>query len=64
MLAKLCVEGLVPFDCHEKAQLCRGFIAAVNLRGAPTTRTERRHAEAAKSAAEMLGLVIRTIVQL
>lgn len=26
MLAKFCVEGRTPFDCHEKPQLCRGFI--------------------------------------
>jgi hypothetical protein len=35
VLARLCVEGGREFHCHEKAQLCRGWIAAVNLRGVP-----------------------------
>lgn len=35
VLARLCVEGGRQFWCHEKTQLCRGWIAAVNLRGVP-----------------------------
>lgn len=33
-LARLCVEGIEPFDCHEHPRACRGWIAAVNLRQA------------------------------
>ena len=33
--ALFCVAGLVPFLCHEKPGACRGWIAAVNLRGVP-----------------------------
>lgn len=35
VLARLCVEGMRSFYCHEAPQLCRGFIAAMNLRGVP-----------------------------
>lgn len=34
-LARLCVEGMRPFQCHETPQLCRGYIAAANLQGVP-----------------------------
>lgn len=54
MLAQLCVEGITPFDCHERPQLCRGWIAAVNLRGVPESSEDRRHMEASRLAAEIL----------
>lgn len=46
-LATLCIGGLDPFYCHEKTQICRGWIAAVNLRGVPENKAEvaRRWAE-------------------
>lgn len=57
-LAVSCVEGLVPFHCHEKDQLCRGWIAAVNLNGPPTTREQRRHQKAAAMVADAIGQAI------
>jgi len=42
ILARLCVEGLRPFYCHEQPGLCRGFVAAANLRGVPQNEDERR----------------------
>lgn len=53
-LVRLSVEGFREFHCHEKPQLCRGYIAAANLRGVPRTKAERRQAEAAGAAADML----------
>jgi hypothetical protein len=35
LLAKLCIEGGRMFSCHERPGLCRGYIAAANLRGLP-----------------------------
>lgn len=57
-LARLCVEGLRAFHCHERPQLCRGFVAAVNLRGVPETEDDRRYAEACGVAADLLGELI------
>lgn len=57
-LARLCVEGIVPFHCHEQPQLCRGFVAAVNLRGAPVDEEDRRWKEVAAFAADLLGACI------
>lgn len=57
-LARLCVEGGVPFYCHEQEQLCRGFIAAVNVRGVPANEDERRWAEVARMGADVLGRCI------
>lgn len=61
-LARLCVEGLTPFQCHEKPQLCRGWIAAVNLRGAPETDDDRRWSECAASASEIVATLIDAAV--
>lgn len=36
-LARSCVEGLRQFHCHEKPGLCKGYIAAANLRGTEFT---------------------------
>ena len=36
ILVRACVEGMRLFHCHEKAGLCKGYIAAANRRGAPT----------------------------
>lgn len=47
-LAKACVEGGKYFRCHEHPALCRGWIAAVNLRGLPFD-------DAAGLAADLLG---------
>lgn len=52
-LARLCVEGLRPFYCHEQPQLCRGFIAATNLRGVPETEEARRWQEINAAAADL-----------
>jgi len=57
-LAKLCVEGLRPFHCHEKPQLCRGFVAAANLRGVPSDDGDRQWSEAAGYMADVLALCI------
>jgi hypothetical protein len=57
-LVVACVEGLVPFYCHEKDQLCRGFVAASNLRGAPKNRADKRHAKAAAIVAEVIAQAI------
>jgi hypothetical protein len=62
-LARLCVEGITPFSCHEKPQLCRGFIAAVNLRGAPDTEDDRRWQEVARDSADILGRCIDAAVE-
>jgi hypothetical protein len=53
-LARLCVEGLSPFMCHEKPGLCHGFIAAANLRGAPCTETDIEYAAVCRETAEHL----------
>lgn len=57
-LARLCVEGLEPFDCHEQPQLCRGFIAAANVRGIPEDDDDRRWQQMARHAADILGRCI------
>ena len=62
-LARACVEGLRPFHCHERPQLCRGFIAAANLRGEPRTAADRRHMEAARHVADVLSEAIQVGVQ-
>jgi len=54
-LARLCVEGLRPFHCHENPGLCRGFIAAVNLNGVPQNEDERRWQAANTLAADLYG---------
>lgn len=58
MLARLCVEGFRPFHCHEHPHACRGWIAAINLRGAPETEEERRWSIVAGDAADVLGVCI------
>lgn len=55
-LARLCVEGA--FYCHEQPQLCRGFIAAIYLRGVPDTEDAQRWSEVAGHAADMLALCV------
>lgn len=57
-LVRLCVEGFREFHCHERPQLCRGYIAALNLRGVPKTKADQRHAEAAGEAADVLAQCI------
>jgi len=57
-LARLCVEGIVPFHCHERPQVCRGFNAAVTLRGVPEDEEDRRWMEVARFAAEILSQAI------
>jgi hypothetical protein len=52
------VEGLRPFHCHEKPQLCRGYVAAVNLRGVPADESDRMHASECGFAADVLGELI------
>lgn len=55
MLAALCVEGFREFHCHEdRSQLCRGFVAALNVRG-ELDDDERERADALGEAADILG---------
>jgi hypothetical protein len=54
-LARLCVEGFRLFHCHEKPQVCRGFNAAVNLRGVPRGDDDEKWATVAGEAADILG---------
>lgn len=62
-LARLCVEGFRAFHCHERQQLCRGFIAALNLRGVPENDDDRKWAETAGHAADILADAIRVGVE-
>jgi hypothetical protein len=62
-LAALCVEGLREFHCHEKPQLCRGFIAAANLRGVPQDEEDRHWMEVAGEAADILAMCIERAVE-
>lgn len=57
-LARLCVEGLVPFYCHEQPQMCRGFVAAANLRGVPESEDDKRWAAVNAIAADMMATAI------
>lgn len=57
-LARLCVEGFRTFSCHEQPQLCRGFIAAINLRGVPQDEDDRRWCVVAGDAADFLSRCI------
>ena len=57
-LARLCVEGFRPFDCHEQSQLCRGYIAALNVRGVPVDDDDRKWSEVARFSADLLGACI------
>jgi hypothetical protein len=63
-LARFCVEGFREFDCHINPGLCRGFIAALNLRGVPQTEDDRRHADACGAAADLLGDTIGHVARL
>ena len=51
------------FDCHEKPQLCRGFVAAVNLRGEPKNEDDKRWCFVAGHAADILGRCIDAAAQ-
>ncbi len=62
-LARLCVEGGREFSCHERPQLCRGFIAAINLRGAPEDEEARRWCEVAGAAADIFSKCIDAAVE-
>lgn len=57
-LARMCVEGVTPFQCHEQPQLCRGWISAVNLRGQPLNDDDRRWCEVNRLAADVVGQCI------
>lgn len=63
-LARLCVEGFRPFYCHEHEHLCRGFVAAMNIRGLPETNEDRRLVEAAGAAADVLSACIASAAAL
>lgn len=54
-LARLCVEGLRSFNCHERPGLCRGYVAAANLRGVPSGEYEERWADVMGCAADIIG---------
>lgn len=62
-LARLCVEGLTPFYCHERPRLCRGWIAAVNLNGVADDEDSRRRREVCSYAAEILAAAIERAAQ-
>ena len=53
-LARLCVEGFRTFHCHEHPRLCRGYVAALNLRGVPQDEDDRRWSIVAGDAADIL----------
>ena len=53
-LARLCVEGFREFHCHLHPHVCRGFMAALNLRGVPTTEDDEKWCEVARAAADIL----------
>lgn len=53
-LARLSVEGFREFHCHEKPQICRGYIAAINLRGVPRDEQDRQWSVVAGDAADLL----------
>jgi hypothetical protein len=57
-LARLCVEGFRPFYCHIQPGLCRGYIAAMNLRGVPEDDEDRQWCDAAGIAADLLSAAI------
>lgn len=57
-LARLCVEGLRLFYCHEHPGLCRGYVAAVNLRGVPESEDDKRWAEVSGMVADMFADMI------
>lgn len=52
-LARMCVEGITPFQCHEHQHVCRGWMAAVNLLGAPESEHERRWMQVNAMGAEL-----------
>lgn len=58
-LARACVEGLEAFQCHEHPGLCRGWIAAANLRGVPESEEDRRYCEMQAAVAGILSDAIR-----
>lgn len=62
-LVKLSIEGLVPFHCHERPQLCRGFIAAANLRGVPRDEEDMRRVKSMVLACEVLSDAIAAGVE-
>lgn len=57
-LARLCVEGYRQFYCHEHPGLCRGYIAAMNLRGTPQDEDDEKWATVAGDAADILAQCI------
>lgn len=59
-LAKMCVEGLERFDCHEYNRMCRGWLAAVNLRAQDDVKSPeaREYIEAHRAMAGMLANAI------
>lgn len=62
-LAALCVEGFREFGCHEHPRLCRGYIAALNLRGVPSGEEDRRWSECAGWLADQLSNAIISAVE-
>ena len=62
-LARLCVEGLRPFQCHEHPHVCRGWVAAVNFNGVPVTEDQKRWTEVTGFAADMLAEAIAAGVE-
>jgi hypothetical protein len=62
-LFEACVEGITPFYCHERPDVCRGWVGAVNARWAGvdlTTEETQRHITVSRMGAEILGICIET----
>jgi hypothetical protein len=57
-LARLCVEGSRPFHCHVHPGLCRGYVAAANVRGVPSDDDDERWAIVAGHASDVIGICI------
>ena len=57
-LARLCVEGFREFRCHVHPGLCRGYIAALNLRGVPQDEDDKKWSIIAGHAADAIAMCI------
>lgn len=60
-MIRLCVEGMRTFDCHMRPGLCKGYIAAANLRGVPTTKRDRVKADIYGTAADFIAGMIDNV---
>jgi len=63
-MIRLCVEGMRTFDCHMTPGLCRGYIAAANLRGVPTTAKDKKRADVCGTAADLIAGMVGHVARL